>query len=211
MALFDQTVDDVQSTAFTGTGFVFANAGQQSVRGFEIEGGWSPIDPMSWTFGLTYLDPNYDSFVAAPCPSAGNIAITRADIVAACSAPGVSTFDLTGENPSGIHPISLSTALTYEFDLGNGNTLTPRVEYLYESTTVLIDGGNDLAPERRISQINANMAFQMENGFSVNVWGRNLNNDDSLITFFPSVAQAGSFSAYVTQPRTWGVSIRKDF
>ncbi|MEO1015364.1 MAG: TonB-dependent receptor [Pseudomonadota bacterium] len=211
VALFDQTVDNFQSNAFTGTGFVFANAGEQSVRGFEVEGLYSPFEAFALNFGLTYLDPNFDSFVAAPCPAAGLVPFTQADIVAQCAVAGVTTVDLSGEDPVGIHPVSLTAAATYEWDLGGGNTLTPRVEYLFESEVDLFQNQNELAPTRRVSQLNANMAFRMENGFSVNVWGRNLANDDGLITAFPSVAQAGSLNAYVVQPRTWGVSIRKDF
>ncbi|MEM1396314.1 MAG: TonB-dependent receptor [Pseudomonadota bacterium] len=211
VALFDQTVENFQSNAFTGTGFVFANAGQQSVRGFEVEAAYSPVEAMNINFGLTYLDPNYDEFVAAPCPSAGNRAIVRDEFLALCDQPGVSTVDLTDERPAGIHPVSLSTAVSYRFDLPGNATLTPRVEYLLDSEVALIDGANDDAPTREVSQFNANIAYVMENGFSVNVFGRNLNNNAGLITFFPSVAQAGSFSGYVVQPRTWGVSIRKDF
>lgn len=210
VALFDQKVEDFQSNAFTGTGFIFANAGEQSVRGFEVDALYSPVDPMTLTFGLTYLDPNFDSFTAAACPAAGVAPFTDPAVVAACAVPGVSTIDRTGTNPSGIHPVSISTSASYEFVFGS-NTLTPRIEYLFESETDLFADGNALAPTRKVSQINANIAFAMENGFSVNLWGRNLNNDDALITAFPSVAQVGSLNGYVTTPRTYGVSIRKDF
>ncbi len=211
LALFDQTIDNFQSNTFTGTGFVFANAGQQSVRGFEVDASVSPWEPLDLFFGLTYLDPEYPSFVAFPCPSSGLVAIARADVLATCAAPGVSTVDISGTDPSGIHPISITTAATYTHQMANGSIITGRVEYLHESETSLYELGNGTEPSRKVSTINANLKYEMENGFSVNVWGRNLNDDDALITFFPSVAQAGSYNAYITAPRQWGVSIRKDF
>jgi iron complex outermembrane receptor protein len=211
VALFDQTIDNFQSNTFTGTGFVFANAGEQSVRGFEIDASYSPWEPLNLFAGLTYLDPDFPSFISFPCPSAGLVSIARADVLATCADPAVSTVDISGTDPSGIHEISLTTAATYTHEMANGSTITGRVEYLFESETSLYELGNGTEPMRRISTINANLKYAMENGFSINVWGRNLNDDDSLITFFPSVAQAGSYNAYVAAPRQMGVSIRKDF
>ena len=211
IALFDQTIDNFQSNTFTGTGFVFANAGEQSVRGFEVDASYDLTDSLNLFAGLTYLDPDYPSFISFPCPSSGLVPIARADVLATCADPMVSTVDITGTDPSGIHPISLTTAATYTHEMANGSTLTGRIEYLFESETSLYELGNGTEPKRRISQINANLKYAMENGFSVNLWGRNLNDDDGLITFFPSVAQAGSYNAYITPPRQWGVSIRKDF
>ena len=47
LALFDQTIDGFQSNAFTGTGFALANAGSQSVRGFEFDSTVNPVDPLA--------------------------------------------------------------------------------------------------------------------------------------------------------------------
>lgn len=211
VALFDQTITDFQSNTFTGTGFQFENSGEQSVLGFEVEGAYSPVDPLLLTFGLTYLDPNFDSFIAAACPTAGFAPISDPAILAECAPANVTRFDATGTRPSGIHPVSLTTAATYTHELANGSTLTPRIEYIYESEASLFSFGDGTEPTRKVSQINANIEFATENGFSVNLWGRNLNDDDALITFFTSVAQAGSFNAYVTTPRTYGISVRKKF
>ncbi len=211
IALFDQTVEGFQSNTFVGTGFVLANAGEQSVRGFEIDASYSPIEPLNLFMGLTYLDPEYDVFTGAPCPSAGVASIIKPEIVAACADPAVNSFDASGERPSGIHPVSITSAATYTHQFAHGATLTGRVEYLFESETKLFDFGSDLAPVRKVSTVNANLQYELENGFSVNVWGRNLNDDDALITSFPTVAQTGSFSGYVVAPRTYGVSLRKTF
>ena len=69
VAVFDQTIQGFQSNIFNGTGFVLANAGEQSVRGFEVESLFQPYEPLVATFGVTYLDPEYDSFPNAPCAS----------------------------------------------------------------------------------------------------------------------------------------------
>jgi len=198
-----------------------ANAGKQSVKGFEIEASYSPIDPLNLFMGLTYLDPNYDSYLNAPCPSAEQRGFNGTDITQSpgfiadeflqCVADGEPTVDLTGEDPNSIHPVSLSTAATYTHDFANGSSLIGRIEYLFESETNLFDGAGPNGPTRKTSTINANLLYRMENGFSVNVWGRNLNDDDALITAFPGVAQAGTLNGYVVAPRTYGVTIKKAF
>jgi outer membrane receptor protein involved in Fe transport len=56
----------------------------------------------------------------------------------------------------------------------------------------------------------------MSVGFSLDSWdvlvyGRNLTDDEYLIQSFPSVAQLNSVSGYPNQPRTYGLTIRKNF
>lgn len=211
IAVFDQTVEDFQSVVFTGVGQQLSNAGEQTVQGFEIEAAYSPIDPLNLSFGLTYLDPEFDSFESAPCPAAGFVPITDEDVVAACAVDGVSSVDISGTRPAGIHDVSLTTAASYRFDLPRGMTLTPRVEYLYESETALFEPENGSAPTREVNQLNANILLRTEQGFDLNLWGRNLTDDDYNLAFFNSTAQVGSFNGYIAQPRTWGVSVSKDF
>jgi outer membrane receptor protein involved in Fe transport len=43
------------------------------------------------------------------------------------------------------------------------------------------------------------------------VWGRNLNDDEYIVQSFPSVAQSFSVSGYPNQPRTYGITVRKNF
>ena len=50
-----------------------------------------------------------------------------------------------------------------------------------------------------------------DNGFEALLWGRNLTNDEYLVSAFPSVAQNGSYSGYPNRPRTYGLTVRKYF
>ncbi|MEL7485711.1 MAG: TonB-dependent receptor, partial [Pseudomonadota bacterium] len=207
IALFDQTVDNFQQNLFTGVAFSLVNAGEQSVRGFEIDSAYSPWDPLYLTFGLTYLDPEFDSFELAPCASF----VPECQLPDGSPDPTALFFDASGSRPAGIHPVSLSTSATYTADLSNGNQLQTRVEFLYESPVQVVDNVSRDIAEREVRIVNANIAYNFENGFSVNLWGRNLFDDDFLLSAFPTVVQSGSFSGYVNQQRTFGVSLRKDF
>ena len=67
---------------------------------------------------------------------------------------------------------------------------------------------------REISTINASLGLSWDNGFEAMLWGRNINNDEYLLSAFPSVAQdnpPGAYSGYPNQPRTYGLTIRKYF
>ena len=191
LALFDQTIKGFQSFTFTGTGFTLANAGQQSVKGFEFSSTVTPVPSLVYTFAATYLDPIYDSFVNSP------------------------VGDLTGQRPAGIPEWSLATSLTHILDFGNsGNQLLTRIDYSHESNTKINNGlptfgANDFM--REVNLVNASATVSLDMGLEFGVWARNLLNDQYIITVFDGVAQAGTVSGYPSAPRTYGAMARFKF
>ncbi len=192
VAIFDQSIEGFQSNAFVGTGFNLANAGEQSTEGIEFDLVYFPTDALKLTLAGTFLDPIYDSFEGAGRdPQTGEVA------------------DLSGLQPGGINEVSMSAGVTYNFPLGN-NSAFLRADYFYEDTVPI----GDLAIEqftRDSRNLNIAAGLTTENGLNFTLWGRNITDHVSLISAFPSVAQAGSFSGYRTPPRTYGVTITKDF
>lgn len=205
IALFDQTIKGFQSNIFNGTGFVLANAGEQSVRGFEVESLWQPAEPLVATFGVTYLDPEYDSFVNAPCASFVGAA------PAACLVPGATTFDASGLRPAGIPKWAIATSLTYTQPLSDTLEVYTRGELDWQSDVQAIENVPQSVASRQVTNLNVSVGFNWENGFEIQGWMRNALNDKYIIQAFPSVAQAGSFSGYLNEPRTYGVTVRKKF
>lgn len=198
LAIFDQSIEGFQSNAFIGTGFNLTNAGEQSTTGLEFDLIYYPSDALKLTLAGTFLDPTYDSFVgAARDPLTGAV------------------VDLTGAQPGGINEVSLSAGFTYTFPLGSNEGFI-RADYFYEDTVPI----GDIIPnpitnigqfERDTRNLNVAAGFSTENGLNITLWGRNITDHVSLISAFPSVAQAGSFSGYRTPPRTYGVTLTKDF
>ena len=190
LALFDQTIEGFQSFLFTGTGFQLNNAGQQSVQGIEFDTTISPADGFVFTFGGTYLDPVFDSFVGSP------------------------VGDLSGLRPGGIPGFSLSTSATYTHEWDSGTRLVNRVDYNHESN-VLINNGlptfGDNNFQREVNLVNGSMTLQLENGFEVGGFVRNLFDSRYILTVFDGVAQAGTVSAYPSSPRTYGAVARFKF
>lgn len=192
VAIFDQSIEGFQSNVFTGTGFALANAGKQSTTGFEFDTTWAVTDNFSVTAAGTYLDPVYDSF------------------------PNSASGDLSGETPSGIPELAWSLAGDYAFTF-KGMDSYVRADWQFAEDTAFFDdpannaliGTGDY--DREVNLVNASAGFVTANGVGVTIWGRNVFNDEAITTAFPSVAQAGSISGYPNQPRTYGITISKQF
>jgi len=189
VAIFDQEIEGFQSNLFLGTGFVLGNAGKQSTTGIEIETQFRAGDNWQFDIAGTFLNPKYDSFSGAQGPSGPT--------------------DLTGTKPAGIHEQSVSTGVTYNWSI-DGIDGFVRADHLYESNVQVTENISTAIANRSVSTINASIGMNISD-WEVLVWGRNLNNDNYLLSAFPSVAQTGSFSGYTNQPRTYGITLRKSF
>ncbi len=201
VAVFDQEIEGFQSNIFTGTGFSLQNAGKQSTTGLELDVRWQPSDRFEGTFAATFMDPTFDSFPVAES--------VDDDPNSPTFLQGISA-DLSGTQPPGIHELSLTAAGRFSFDVGNAAGYI-RAEYIYEDDIRVIENTPESIASREVSTINASAGLAWDNGLEVMLWGRNINNDEYLLSAFPSVAQAGSFSGYPNQPRTYGLTVRKYF
>jgi outer membrane receptor protein involved in Fe transport len=190
VTLFDQTIDGFQSSIFIGTGFVLANAGKQSTKGIEFDSVYNPTENWSFTLAGTFLDPVYDSFKGA----------------SGLTGP----IDLSGEKPAGIHERSITAGVTYNFELASGAYGYVRTDYLYESEVHIVEN----VPEsvtREVGTLNASAGMSFNNGIGLQIWARNLNNDEYFLSSFPPPIQAGSFNGYPNQPRTFGATVSYEF
>ncbi len=67
--VFHTVVENFQESVLnsTGTGFIVGNAGEQTVSGFESDLTWAPIEPLTISGSLAYLDAEYTDFEGASC------------------------------------------------------------------------------------------------------------------------------------------------
>jgi outer membrane receptor protein involved in Fe transport len=190
VAIFDQEIEGFQSNIFTGTGFELLNAGKQSTKGIEVDTMWLPTEDLKLNFSATWLDPKYDSF-----PDAEGV-----------DGPE----DLSGTTVPGVHEFSMTTSATWYFDFGATSGFL-RGEYIYEDEVPVVENVPADVASREVSMFNASLGLGWSNGLELTFWGRNLNDDDFLLTAFPATAQPGSFNGYPNQPRTYGVTLRARF
>ncbi|MBM4213100.1 MAG: TonB-dependent receptor [Gammaproteobacteria bacterium] len=199
VAVFDQQIKDFQTNAFQGTGFVLANAGKQTTKGIEIETQSKITEGLRLDISYSYLDPEYktdrliEAVNLATCPAVLAAAPTNVD----------------GKVVAGIAKHNLSAGVTQGFKVGETAGFL-RADYQYQSNVQTADGICPQISSRQVNTFNASAGFSRD-GWDFLIWGRNLNGDDYLIQAFPSVAQSGSFSGYPNEPRTYGVTVRKNF
>ena len=61
---------------------------------------------------------------------------------------------------------------------------------------------------REVSDLTASLSYEMDNGLTLSVWGRNLLDHRDLGTIFDSPAQPRGISGYPNDPRTYGATAR---
>lgn len=189
VAVFDQVVKDFQSNIFTGVGFALSNAGEQSTRGVEIDGRWAVNDALTVSFGGSFYDPKFDSFVNSP------------------------SGDLTGERPAGVSRTSTSLAFNYDFQISGLDSFV-RVDWQHSSATNYSDNPTFqqlIGFQREFDLVNASAGVTLASDTSIKLWARNILDEQYITAAFPSVAQSGSVSGFANQPISYGITIRQRF
>ena len=201
IAIFDQTVENFQSTIFQGTGFVLANAGEQSTRGIELDSTFTPFEGLTLGVAGIWQDPEFDDFTGAPVVVGGELDL----------ADGVEdgVGDLSGTQPAGINELAVTLQAQYEFTLSDSIDAYVRGDWQYEDEVQVVN--NIAGVFRDTSVFNAAIGFTLDESLDVRFWGRNLTDHETFTSAFPGVVQAGTVNAYPNQPRTYGVSVRKNF
>ena len=201
IAVFDQTVENFQSTIFQGTGFVLANAGEQSTQGIELDSTFTPIEGLTLGVSGIWQDPEFDDFTGAPVVTGGELDL--ADGVA----DGVG--DLSGTQPAGINELAVTLQAQYEFTLSDSIDAYVRGDWQYEDEVQVVN--NIAGINRDTSVFNGAIGFTLDESLDLRFWGRNLTDHETFTSAFPGVVQAGTVNVYPNQPRTYGVSVRKSF
>lgn len=194
VAVFDQKIKGFQSNTFIGTGFVLANAGSQSADGYEIDLVFSPFESIDVALSGLFIDPIYDSF------------------------PNSSAGDLTGTRPSNIPEDTISTNVTWNWNL-NGYDGYIRLGHLYASEANLLEDpraqavieatGNGL---KKQNTLNISAGIETDK-LSVMFYGRNINDDEFLTTAFPEVVDLSqtTFYGYPNNYKTYGLTVNYSF
>ncbi len=196
VAFFTQEVKDFQANLFNGLGFELRNAGSIRIKGVEVDANFALTENLLWSFAAAYNDAEFTSFPGGPC--------TFDDPASVC--------DLTGERPADVPKLTTSSSLSYEHEI-NENLSSAWQLGMYSRSGRSIAGDNDPNGFQGGNFIlNASVAlYDPENSWRVNLWVKNLTKENYNQIVFDSVAQAGSFSAYPSDPRTYGATVSFEF
>ena len=208
LTVFKQSIKNFQTNTFTGTGFIFANADEQSTFGIEFEGMARPTDALTLNLAMTYLDPKYDSFPNSPFGDQSGATIrTIPKISAVFGAQWDKEVNAAGDR------LIVNAAYSYQSPVQVSQGLTSFIETDPDTGVRNYQPAFDaVRPFRReVDDLNASITYAFDMGLELTVWGRNLLDDRYLTGIFAAVAQDGAISGYANQPRTYGVAARYRF
>ena len=202
---FSQTIENFQSNNFAGTGFNLANAEEQENIGIEIDSLIFFSENFFTTLAVQYIDAEFVEHTFGTCDR------TRSgDPTDDCS-PGEIYRDISGTTPASIPDLSFSLSGNYRFDLSENTDGLLRIEYFHEADHQATDTVSEAIGPRGVDMINAALNItNRDNGFSVTLWGRNINDDEFIQTAF-NVPGSDSQAAYPAPGAIYGITVAKEF
>jgi iron complex outermembrane receptor protein len=166
---------------------VIANAGDAEIKGVELESVIRPFAGMLIDLSYTYTDFEYTSL--------NNVGGIQPDFVAPF-----------------MPKTKASIGAQYEFALGNGSTLTPRVDWSFQSY-IYTNGNNQ--PTNRIGGhglVNARMVWRNADGdLDVALEGTNLGDKYYFMSRADQYSGAGHTDGAPGRPREFAVTLKKRF
>jgi iron complex outermembrane recepter protein len=165
------------------------NAANADVSGFEGEFTALPVDGMTLTLGLGYLDATYKDYVS------------------------IVSGDLSGNRLPGSPEWNVNFSGQYEFNVWKDYMLTPRFEYVFvdqryfdpnELEAISSQGSHELF-NGRISLKPA------ASGWEIALWGKNLTDEDYIVDAADLSATFGFIPTYYGPRRSFGIEARIEF
>jgi iron complex outermembrane recepter protein len=184
-AAFYTDYSDLQVTVQIGVAPTTQNAAAATVKGFELEAQFVPVDGLRFDLGAGYTDAQYDQLDARV-----------SGITLASKLPGTSKW-------------TANAAVSYEFDLGTGS-LTPRVDWAYRSKFFF--DANNAVGENGYGIWNASLTYNTgDKGFAIGAFVKNIGNK-TYFTHGESIFDPAGFTSIVpSRKREWGVRVTKSF
>lgn len=214
-------VTDFQANTFTGTGFNLQNAGDITTSGLELEVTWIPTDTMEVNLGYAYTKAEYETFEAGNCWVAYEFHNTADD--ASFADPGRTFNSETGEanafcDRSGDRLASQPehyavVKVKQDIELSDDIYSYLQLEYSHTGDRIM-DGSSDplhFSDSYNIMNLRFFMNFA-DADMDVILWGRNILNEEYIATnTFNTPIQDGKINGYVSEPATYGVTLKKRF
>jgi iron complex outermembrane receptor protein len=192
--LFNQKFTDFQLNAFNGLFFQVQSVPEVTSKGVDADVIWKATQDLSFQGGVTYSDTSY--------ANAKNKALLGS---------AASTARLPGARLSLAPLWSASASVTYQQPIGN---LMGRAN-LGAKYSSSYNTGSDLAP------VKAQQGYVVTNGrvslgsaddrWAVELWAQNMLDQKYYQVAYDAPFQAGSFDAFLGQPRTYGVTLRAKY
>lgn len=172
---------------------ILTNAAEAEITGFETELWLYPTDGLSIFSTVSYTDFEYKKFDSL-------------------AQDGVTVVDRSGEDV-GLPEWQYSVAARYELPIGR-NLLSAQVDYHWQDDI-------NLTPTSPVPGIvgqdsyglwNARIAYQfLDRGLTLALWGKNLGDEEYLVTATDFSGNIGHTIGVVGRPRSYGLTLTLDF
>ena len=212
-ALFYNELADFQVLEFTGTQFQTFNVDDVTAKGFEAElfAAWTPY--VSNSLSISYTDAEYGSDCDARYVAAGgpNPALELCDTSLTNAPEWVGVFGMTYDGPFNSSDWGLLANVNVRYESERRTSTKGNIA----AGGVIVDQvAFDVQDEH--FKVNARLGIETPNErFAFEVWGRNLTNEITRgITFNTPLSGSGiatGRSAFIDDPRTYGVTARAKF
>lgn len=194
---FYATYDNYQLNTFNGISFLVENIREVKSSGFEVDFLAQPIEQIFLQGGYTYANTRYGDDLGSSIRS----------VIDGNQVP------LDGRRITLAPLHSLTGAMTFTEQLRDTNyDIFMNWNFRYSSD---YNTGSDLDPEKvQDNYIIANASIGLlaqDNGLELEAFVRNITDANIIQVAFDTPLQAGSFNAFLTEPRTYGFTVRYRF
>lgn len=217
IAAFHQEFENFQVLEFTGAQFTTFNVPKAISKGIEIETVARPTDNLTLNGGLTYLDASYPDDCAGSAPVANTATLCGNSLTNAPDLVGIlgANYDMT---LNATYDGFISAQMRYESERRTSTqaTVVPSAAAIAAAgsldAAVAASGAVPFDLQDGNVKINARVGIVNDDaGFALEFWGTNLTNEITRGVTFNTVFRSGSRSAFIQEPRTYGVTVRKTF
>lgn len=208
IAIHKTEVEDLQTIAFVGTGFLLANAGNADTYGSEIELTWQPAENTRVMAAYAYTIADFEDFENGPCWTGTPFLTGQADP----GDNGTGACDRSGGRVAGNPEHFFTLNVRQGFNIADDIGAFVIGEYVYTGD-IMTDTNNDpikAQPSYSLVNFRAGLEF-LDHDAELTIWGRNILDEEYLSTVFDVPAQTGRMAAYAREPGTYGITFRKNF
>ncbi len=207
VAAFHEDFTNFQVLEFTGAQFQTFNVPKARTQGVEIEADGRLSDNLSFNAGLTVLDAEYPE----DCATA-NEPLRVQNLCGFTLTNAPKTVGILGANYDGNISSSMDFFLNGQVRY-EGDRRTSTQGRLVPSTAADL-GNTPLNPfdvQESTWKVNARAGIVYNEDLTLEAWATNLTNEVTRGVTFNTVLRSGSRSAFIQEPRMYGMTVRKNF
>jgi iron complex outermembrane receptor protein len=178
-AIFYSDYSDLQNfDVDLGTFEVITATADAEMKGVELEVWYSPIDGLDLFFAGNVLDTEYTDFAADP--------------------------DVEGNDLMRAPETSGSVGAQYRWPVGNIGTALLRCDVTYTDEMFFTTDNSPDAGADSYTLINARASFELNSGWELSIWGKNLGDEDFVV--HNTTLGLGDAHPVYGSPRMWGAT-----